>query len=123
MICLAAGAASAVLAAQAFTLAWTHSIEKTRWEEDWRIEDRLLVLDAARIRASGAGMEPPVGAVLKDGVWHYRPALPPQRALRLTYSLYAADYVLCANGHCAPLAERLPGLDNGAVVEVKACPP
>ena len=39
------------------------------------------------------------------------------------WALYAADYVLCANGHCAPLAERLPGLDNGAVVEVKACPP
>jgi hypothetical protein len=37
-LCLAAGALSAVLAINAFTLSWIHSIEKIRWEEDWRIE-------------------------------------------------------------------------------------
>ena len=26
-----------VLAAATFTLSWTHSVEKTRWEETWRI--------------------------------------------------------------------------------------
>ncbi|HMV06309.1 MAG TPA: DUF1850 domain-containing protein, partial [Accumulibacter sp.] len=42
MLCLTAGALSALLAADAFTLAWTHSIEHVRWEEDWRVVgDRL----------------------------------------------------------------------------------
>jgi hypothetical protein len=36
-LCLSAGLLSTTLAANAFTLAWTHSIEKVRWEEDWRI--------------------------------------------------------------------------------------
>ncbi|MBI4984311.1 MAG: DUF1850 domain-containing protein [Rhodocyclales bacterium] len=120
-LCLAAGAASAVLAVEAFTLAWTHSIEKTRWEEDWRVAGSALVVGAARIRASGAGMEPPPGAVLENGVWHYRPALPPQRQLRLTHSPYAAGYELCIEGSCKPLAERLPGLAADAVIEVAPC--
>jgi hypothetical protein len=38
MLCLAAGAVTAVLAIESFTLSWIHSIEKIRWEEDWRIE-------------------------------------------------------------------------------------
>jgi hypothetical protein len=72
-LCLAAGAVSAVLAVEAFTLGWIHSIEKIRWEEDWRIEGHALVITEARIRGTGAGMEPPAGSVLKDGVWRYRP--------------------------------------------------
>jgi hypothetical protein len=58
-LCLAAGAAGAVLAVNGFTLAWMHSIEKIRWEEDWRIVGRELVITEARIRGTGAGMEPP----------------------------------------------------------------
>ncbi|MDP2824316.1 MAG: DUF1850 domain-containing protein [Sulfuritalea sp.] len=121
MLCLAAGAASAVLAVSSFTLAWTHSIEKIRWEEDWRIETGALVITEARIRGSGAGMEPPAGAVLRNGVWHYRPALPPQTMLRLAHSPYAAGYEFCIAGHCAPLADRLPGIDNNAVVHLSVC--
>ena len=122
-LCLAAGAISATLAANAFTLAWTHSIEKIRWEEDWRIEGHELVITEARIRGSGAGMEPPAGSVLKNGVWHYRPTLPPQKALRLTHSPYTAGYELCVEGRCRPLADRLPGIDNNAVIELGECPP
>ncbi len=123
MLCLAAGAVSAVLAIDAFTLTWIHSIEKIRWEEDWRIESGALVVDAARIRGSGAGMEPPAGAVLKNGVWHYRPQLPPQAMLRLTHSPHAAGYTLCTSTVCAPLADHLPGIDNNAVIEIRRCPP
>jgi hypothetical protein len=85
-LCLAAGAAGAVLAVNGFTLAWMHSIEKIRWEEDWRIVGRELVITEARIRGTGAGMEPPADARLSNGVWHYRPATPPQAVLRLTHS-------------------------------------
>ena len=122
MLCLAAGAVSALLATNAFTLAWTHSIEKTRWEEDWRVEGKALVITEARILGTGAGMEPPAGSVLKDGVWHYRPALPPQTALRLTHSPYAAGYELCVGGRCRQLADHLPGIDNNVVIELRECP-
>jgi hypothetical protein len=123
MLCLAAGAVSAVLAVEGFTLAWMHSIEKIRWEEDWRIEGKALVLKEARIRGSGAGMEPPEGSILKNGVWHYRPAVPPQTMLRLTHSPYTTGYELCAGGGCRPLADHLPGIDNNAVIELRECPP
>lgn len=120
-LCLAAGAAVATIAAETFTLAWTHSIEKTRWEEDWRIAGGGLVLVEARIRATGAGMEPPPGSTLRDGIWHYRPDLPLQAVLHLAHSPHAGGYELCVAGRCAPLAEQLPGLASEAVVEVSPC--
>ncbi len=123
MLCLAAGAIAASLAVESFTLTWIHSIEKIRWEEDWRIDGHTLVIDEARIRGSGAGMEPPAGSVLKNGVWHYRPALPPQAVLRLTHSPHAAGYTLCTATVCQPLADLLPGIDNNAVIEIRECPP
>lgn len=123
MLCVAAGAVTAVLAIDAFTLAWMHSIEKIRWEEDWRIAGRALVIAEARIRGTGAGMEPPAGARLANGVWHYRPATPPQAVLRLTHSPHTAGYELCVDGRCRPLADHLPGIDNTAVIELRECPP
>jgi hypothetical protein len=123
MLCLAAGAVSAALAIESFTLSWIHSIEKIRWEEDWRVDGRTLVIDEARIRGSGAGMEPPAGSVLQNGVWHYRPALPPQAVLRLTHSPHAGGYTLCTATVCQPLADLLPGIDNHAVIEIRKCPP
>jgi hypothetical protein len=120
-LCLAAGAVSAVLAVEGFTLGWIHSIEKIRWDEDWRIEGHALVITEARIRGTGAGMEPPAGSVLKDGVWRYRPLLPPQTVLRLTHSPHTAGYELCVAGRCRPLADHLPGMDNNAVIHLSVC--
>lgn len=120
-LCLAAGAISAVLAIESFTLAWMHSIEKIRWEEDWRVEGKTLVITEARIRGSGAGMEPPADAVLKDEVWHYRPKLPPQTVLRLSHSPYTRGYELCVKGTCGPLADHLPRIENISVIEIREC--
>ncbi len=122
-LCLAAGAVAASLAIDSFTLSWIHSIEKIRWEEDWRIEGHALVITEARIRGSGAGMEPPAGSVLKNGVWHYHPHLPPQTVLRLSHSPHAGGYTLCTATLCRPLADHLPGIDNNAVIEIRECPP
>src|SRR5688500_11742053 len=36
--CLAAAGLAVEIVAASFTLAWTHTIEKTVWEEDWRVE-------------------------------------------------------------------------------------
>ena len=122
-ICLAAGAIAASLPLSAFTLAWTHSIEKIRWEEDYRVVDSRLVLEEARIRGSGAGMEPPADARFEKGVWHYRPPLPPLERLRLTHSPYTAEYQICSGGHCRPLTAILTNLPQFAVVEVSPCEP
>jgi len=123
MLCLSAGALAVSLSVSQFTLVWTHSIEKIRWEEDWRIEDRQLVIDSARIRGSGAGMEIPADAKLKDGVWHYRPPLAPQASLRLSHSPYTTGYDICTANGCRPLAGMLPGLDNTANLLLAPCPP
>ncbi len=105
-LCIASGSLLATLPLAAFTLAWTHSIEKTRWEEDWRIHDMKLELTVARIRGSGAGMEIPAGATLRDGVWHYVPMLLPQGGLLLRHSPYVTGYELCAENHCRPRSLR-----------------
>jgi hypothetical protein len=123
MLCLSAGTLTATLAVVQFTLAWTHSIEQTRWEEDWHIVDTTLVISEARIGGTGAGMEPPPGATLTNGVWHYRPALAPQSSLRLTHSLHTVGYELCANKLCRPLIDHLTGIDNNALIELRPCLP
>jgi hypothetical protein len=120
-LCLSAGAISATLMIQGFTLAWMHSIEKVRWEEDWRIERGQLSLVSARIKGSGAGMEPPPGAVLRDGAWHYRPEIAPLESLNLAHSPYTTGYDLCLADGCRPLADYLPGLGDTATIVLDAC--
>lgn len=121
LLCVAAAGLALRLPLPAFTLAWTHSIEKVRWEEDYRLDGDRLVLVEARIRGSGAGMEPPEGAVLRDGVWHYRPALPPLPALTLRRSAYVADYDICSEGRCRPLGALVGSPEAAPVVELRAC--
>ncbi|MEO8835563.1 MAG: DUF1850 domain-containing protein [Caldimonas sp.] len=121
-LCVIAGGLVTTLAIQTFTIAWTHSIEKIRWEEDYRIVGHQLVLTEARVRGHGAGMEPPPGSRLVHGVWHYDPHLAPLDELRLTHSIYTAGYELCEQGRCAPLIDSAPRAGNGDVVELRACP-
>jgi len=103
-LCLAAGGLAVQIAATSFTLAWTHTVEKTRWEEDWRVTAAGLVLTEARVQGSGAGMEPPPEARLRDGFYRWRPHLPPQAELVLRRAPEAGDWELCAGGRCAALA-------------------
>ena len=117
---LVAGVLRATLATDAFTVAWHHSVEKTRWEEDYRIEGDALVLTESRVEGSGAGMEPAPGARLVNGTWRWRPALPPLRNLRLTSSDYAADYAICWAGRCSPL-RALARSNDVEVVTLTAC--
>lgn len=104
------------------TVAWTHSIEKIRWEEDYRIEGDKLQALAARVRGSGAGMEIPDDAQWRQGAWEYRPHLAPLQRLRLTRSTFTADYQLCWEGQCRSLTELLGPAAEGSVVEVFVCP-
>ena len=118
---MAAAGLAFSLPLQSFTLAWTHSIEKVRWEEDYRIAGDRLLLTEARIRGSGAGMEPPAGAVLKDGAWRYTPPLAPLKRLRLTRSDFVADYQFCHDGACQPLRDLVGPPELAPLVEVFAC--
>jgi hypothetical protein len=116
-LCLFAAGKATALAATAFTLSWTHSVERTRWEEDWRLSGTGLEIVEARVRGSGAGMEPPEGAVLKDGWWTYRPALPPVPSLVLAASGATGEgWRLCAAGECREI-----GVSAGAPATIAAC--
>ena len=119
LLCLAAGATVVTLHAPAFTLAWTHSIEHTRWEEDYRLSGHRIELTEARIQGSGAGMDPPPDARLAGGWWHYAPKNRWHEELRLTRSPYTADYELCVAGSCRSLSEILPQRDG--ITRVYAC--
>lgn len=120
LICLAAGALKASLAGSLFTLQWAHSVEHILWQEDWRVDHGALVLVEARIRGSGAGMDPPEGAVLRDGVWHYRAE---RRVPRLLLSSGGAqpEYLLCAQQGCRPLTDWLGGTAAGGTIEIGPC--
>lgn len=111
---------------QRFTLAWTHSIEKVRWEEDYEVRGPRadggapsLVVVAARIRGSGAGMEPPPDAVLRNGWYEYKPAPPVRSDLLLARSTFVEDYELCTGTGCRPLGALLPS--DGGVTRMYAC--
>lgn len=106
-----------------FELAWTHSIEKTEWREEWIVEHGKLRLALARIKGTGAGMEPPEEARLEDGWWVYRPDGRTRDSIQFAASGFAPDHRLCIGGRCRGLAEwvaRPPG--NERPVEMSACP-
>lgn len=120
-LCLAAGALVTSLLAESLTLSWQHSIEKILWEEDWKLVGQSLVIEAARVRGTGAGMEPPAGAQLREGAWHYVPTLPPLPSIRLTHSSHVPPYIICVAQDCRPIDVWLPGLPAEAVVELLPC--
>ncbi|HJV97431.1 MAG TPA: DUF1850 domain-containing protein [Albitalea sp.] len=122
-LCIAAGGIVTALAIESFTLAWTHSIEKIRWEEDYRVEATQLRLTEARVRGSGAGMEPPAGSRFEHGVWRYTPELPALPRLRLTQSTYATGYELCHDGRCEALTRYAKAAESGDVIELMPCTP
>lgn len=114
---LAGGAAAPNVAATVplpdarFTLTWSHSIEKVEWQEDWRVEAGRLRGIEARVKGSGAGMEPPPYATLAGG-W-YRWPMPPQdqNRLILARSDAVADHRLCVGGDCRGLSYYIGGTD------------
>jgi len=102
-ICLLAGALSVTIPAHRFTLAWQHTVEKVTWEEDYVVAGDWLYLSGARIRGSGAGMEPSADAVWIDRAWSYRPAQRWSRQIALARSEFGADHLLCIERRCRPL--------------------
>ncbi|MCT8162364.1 MULTISPECIES: DUF1850 domain-containing protein [unclassified Pseudomonas] len=123
-LCLGlAGVVWTSLPLQAFTLAWNHSIEKIRWEEDYQVTPEGLLLKEARVRGSGAGMEIPDQAQLRDGTWHYTRQMPALQPLHAGRTPEAGDYQICTQAGCQPLAHWLgPPRKDIAAVDFWACP-
>lgn len=102
-VCALIAGSLQVISPGPFTLAWQHSVEHIRWEEDWQVQDRKLVIGEARVRGNGAGMEIPPDAVLRKGSWHYKPRLAPQASVQLTNSANGGNYQICRQGSCRVL--------------------
>ncbi|MGH6761815.1 MAG: DUF1850 domain-containing protein [Phyllobacterium sp.] len=118
-LCILASGKVVALAVTAFTLGWTHSIEKTRWEEDWRMTPAGLELVQSRIKGSGAGMEPAPDAKLENGWWVSSPSITPRKELVLASSgATGGGWTLCAEGRCLEI-----GAQQADPIIVRACRP
>ncbi len=122
-LCLASAGAVKTLALAAFTLAWTHSIEKVDWQEDWQVTRQGLDLIAARVKGSGAGMEPPPDARLVAGWFAWRPRRAPMEEVALGNSGAAGEWRLCADGKCRTLSDIFARPVGANVVTMRACDP
>ena len=122
-LCLASAGVVKTLAVAAFTLMWTHSIEKVDWQEDWRVTPRGLELVEARVKGSGAGMEPAADARLIDGWFQWRPKRAPLPELALGNSGVAGEWRLCSDGQCRTLSDILGHPVGANVTVLSACHP
>ena len=120
-LCLASAGVAKALSIAAFTLVWTHSIEKVDWQEDWRVTEAGLELVQARVKGSGAGMEPPPEARLVDGWFTWQPARAAMAEVALGNSGAAGEWRLCADGQCRTLSDILGHSVGANVTIMKAC--
>jgi hypothetical protein len=103
-ICLIAAGATIRLGVAALTLAWIHSVEKVRWEEDYRATPAGLVITEDRLHGTGAGMEPPPDSRFDGNWWRYRPSIGPQSQVILRRSgQTVSDWDVCIEGACKPI--------------------
>ena len=100
MLCIASASVVTALAVSSFTLEWTHSVERTRWREEWRVTAAGLQVVEASVEGSGAGIDLPPDAVWADGRWSYRPRMPALQSLSLAASgMTPGAWTLCAEGY------------------------
>ena len=104
--CIAAAGAAIHVAASVFSLSWTHTVEKTLRQETWRVEDGRLILTEARVKGSGAGMEPAPDARLEGGFYVWMPD-ETRKEIVLRRDPHAGDWRLCAAGRCDALGDWL----------------
>lgn len=116
-ICVAAGGIALHLAATSFTLSWVHSVEKVPWQESWVVNQGGLQPVEARVKGSGAGMEPPPDAALQDGWYVFHPTVAPLRELVLAASGETmSGWTLCTALGCHEF-----GVEAGMPVRIRAC--
>ncbi len=120
-LCLATAGVVKTLSLAAFTLAWTHSIEKIEWQEDWRVAAAGLELVQARIKGFGAGMEPPAEARLVGGWFQWQPKHGVMPKVVLGNSGVAGEWRLCSAGSCRTLSAVFGRPIGPGVITMSAC--
>jgi hypothetical protein len=120
-ICIALALSSTVLLKlpSPLTLAFEHSVDKTRIEEDYQRNGDALVLTEVRTRGPAAGIEPPAHARLAGGWWRYRPELGPLPRSLFANTLQPSGYEICLGGHCTRLSDRIG--DEQRLLEMAPC--
>lgn len=117
MFCVATAAGMLAIAAEGFSLSWSHSVEHMLWREEWVREGSRLRLVSASVQGSGAGIDPPEGAVLDHGTYTWTPTLAPVPELVLAASgATGGGWTLCAAGRCDEI-----GAAAEAPVTIRAC--
>ncbi|HEX2525343.1 MAG TPA: DUF1850 domain-containing protein [Geminicoccus sp.] len=119
-ICLATAGLIFDLGKAEIELRWVHSVQMTRWSEQWRVTEQGLEALSATVEGSGAGMEPGEGAAWNGQGWTWRPALPPQRELVFARSGATSDWQICQDGTCRSVRE-LTGIEPGAPFRLAPC--
>ncbi len=108
-----AGKAATCLAGVLFSLAWTHSVEKTQWVEHWRVVESnnapTLSLDLTKVKGSGAGIDPAPHAQWVDGWYQWQPATP-----------LAVPQLILANSELTPDNWKLCSLEE-KTLQTKLC--
>lgn len=106
-LCILTGGKLLVLAISSFSLSWTHSVEKIDWTEHWQVMQGRLQITEARVQGSGAGMEPPEGAIASAQGWTYVPHVPPLKQVMLASSgATASPWRLCGpDAQCVLLGQ------------------
>jgi hypothetical protein len=120
-LCIASAGVVKSLSVAAFMLAWTHSVEKTEWQEDWRVMPSGIEIVEARVKGTGAGMEPPPEARLVDGWFRWKPRVPVLPVVVLGNSGMAGEWRLCTEGTCRTLSDILGRPIGTDVTTMRAC--
>ena len=120
-LCLASAGVVKSLTVTAFMLSWTHSVEKIEWQEDWRVTPQGLQIVQARVKGSGAGMEPPPDARLVDGFFRWTPQLPVLPEVALGNSGLAGEWRICTDGKCQDLSAILGRPVGTSVTTMSVC--
>lgn len=117
------GAKTLAIAVNVFTLSWTHSVQKTLWQERWRVEAGGLRIVEARVEGSGAGMEAGEGAKFDGRFWRWTPNLPllPQLLLRRSDAV-PQGWTLCAAGTCRAIGDYRETADVVVLVPCRLGP-
>ncbi len=136
-LCLASALLAVSLEVTSFSLVWTHSVEKTEWQEQWRVvhvvqgsahandTPWLLQLVEARVQGSGAGMEPPPNAQRQGPWWVWQPDQPAVPTLHLAVSgATGRGWQLCTALGCRDVEAWLSLAGQApSKIEISAGPP